>query len=169
MKLDKKRIRPFTLPLISFTGNRIVPRGIVTLTVIVETYPAQVTKEIDFLIVDCPSTYNIILGRPALNRLRAVTSTYYLKVKFPIAYRVGEIRGDQVLARECYQAALASRENHTWVINESEPILEPSKTQQEVEIVLGDSTKVLKIRTALPTSENKEMISFLRANQYVFA
>ena len=169
MKLDKKRIRPFTLPLVSFTGNGIVPRGIVTLTVIVETYPAQVTKEIDFLIVDYPSTYNIILGRPALNRLRAVTSTYYLKVKFSIAYRVGEIRGDQVLAKECYQAALASRENHTWVINESEPILEPSKTQQEVEIVLGDSMKVLKIRTALPTSENKEMISFLRANQYVFA
>ena len=87
----------------------------------------------------------------------------------PIAHRVGEIRGDQVLARECYQAALASRENHTWVINESKPILELSKTQQEVEIVLGDSTKVLKIRTALPTSENKEMISFLRASQDVFA
>ena len=73
------------------------------------------------------------------------------------------------MARECYQAALASRENHTWVINESKPILELSKTQQEVEIVLGDSTKVLKIRTALPTSENKEMISFLRASQDVFA
>ena len=101
MKLDKKRIKPFTLPLVSFTGDRIVPRGIVTLIVIVGTYPAQVTKEIDFLIVNCPSTYNIIWGRSALNRLRAVTSTYYLKVKFPTAHRVEEIRGDQVLAREC--------------------------------------------------------------------
>ena len=101
MKLDKKRIRPFTSPLVSFTGDRIIPRGIVTLTVIAGTYPAQVTKNIDSLIVDCPSTYNIILGRPALNKLRASTSTYYLKVKFPIAYGVGEIRGDQVLAREC--------------------------------------------------------------------
>ncbi|XP_075669793.1 uncharacterized protein LOC142639516 [Castanea sativa] len=113
MKLDKKRIRPFTLPLVSFTGDRIVPKGIVTLTVIAGTYLASVTKEIDFLIVDCPSLYNIILGRPALNRLRAVTSTYYLKAKFPTANGVGEIRGDQVLARECYQAALAFRENHT--------------------------------------------------------
>ena len=99
MKLDKKRI----------TGDRIVPRGIVTLTVIVGTYPTQFTKEINFLIVDCPSTYNIIFRRPAINRLRAVTSTYYLEVKFPIAYEVGEIRGDQVLAKECYQATLASR------------------------------------------------------------
>jgi len=111
MKLDKKRIRPSTSPLVSFTGDRIVRRGIVTLTVIARTYLAQVTKESDFLIVDCPSTYNIILGRLALNRLRAIMSTYYLKVKFPTARRVGEIRGDQVLVRECYQAALASREN----------------------------------------------------------
>ena len=44
MKLDKKRIRPFTLPLGSFTGDRIVLRGIVTLTVIARTYPVQVTK-----------------------------------------------------------------------------------------------------------------------------
>ena len=102
MKLDKKRIRPFTSPLVSITGDRIVPKGIVTLTVIAGTYPAQVTKEIDFLIVDCPLTYNIILGRPALNRLRAVTSTYYLKVKFLIAHGVGEIIRDQVLTRECY-------------------------------------------------------------------
>ena len=111
MKLDKKKIKPFTSPLVSFTRDRIVSRGIVTLTVIAGTYLAQVTKESDFLIVDCPSTYNIILGRLALNRLRAIMSTYYLKVKFPTARRVGEIRGDQVLVRECYQAALASGEN----------------------------------------------------------
>nr|XP_023898138.1 uncharacterized protein LOC112010012 [Quercus suber] len=113
MKLDKKRIRPFTSPLVSFTGGRIVPRGIVTLIVITGTYPAQVTKEIDFLIVDCPSMYNIILGRPTLNRIRAVTSTYHLKVKFPTAHKEGEIRGDQDLAREYYEAALASGENYT--------------------------------------------------------
>ena len=96
----------------SFTGHRIIPRGIITLTVIVGIYPAQITKKIDFLIVECPSTYNIILGRPALNRLRAVTSTYYLKVKFPIAHGVGEIKGDQVLAREYYQATLVWGEPH---------------------------------------------------------
>ena len=91
MNMDKKRIRPLTSPLVSFTWDRIVPRGIVTLTVIVGTYPTQVNKEIDFLIVDCPSTYNIILGRPALNRLRVMTSTHHLKVKFPTAHGIGEI------------------------------------------------------------------------------
>ena len=92
MKLDKKSIRPFILPLVSFTGDRIVPGGIVTLTVITGTYLAQVNKDTNFLIVNCPSTYNIILERPALNKLRTVMLTYHLKVKFPIAHGVGEIR-----------------------------------------------------------------------------
>ena len=132
MKLDKKKIRPFTFPLVSFTGDRIVLRGIVTLTVIAGTYSTQVTKEIDFVIIDCLSTYKIILGRPALNKLRAVTSTYFLKVKFPTTHGVGEIKGDQVLVKECYQAALAFGENHTWVINELEPIPKPSKHHRKL-------------------------------------
>ena len=109
------------------------------------------------------------MGRLAINKLRAATSTYYLKVKFPTVHGVGEIKGDQVLARECYQAALASRENHTWVINELKPIPEPSEIPQEVENVLGDLTKVLKIGTSFPTLEKEKMISFLRVNQDVFA
>ena len=168
MKLDKKRIRPFTSPLVSFTGDRIVLRGVVTLTVIAGTYPTQVTKEIDFLIVNYPLTYNIILGRPSRNRLKATTLTYYLKVKFPIAHGVREIKEDQVSVRECYQTALASGENHTWVINESKPIPKLTETPQEVEIALRDLMKVLKIGSALPTLEKKKMISFLKANQDVF-
>ena len=124
--------------------------------------------EIDFLIVDYPSTYNIISGRPVLNKLRVATSTYYLKMNFPTAHSVGEIRGDQVLARECYQANLAFEVNHTWVINEPEPIPEPSETPQEVEVILRDSSKLLKIVSTLPTLEKEKMISLLRANQDVF-
>ena len=55
------------------------------------------------------------------------------------------------------------------MINEPEPIPKPLETPQEVEIVPGDLTKVLKIGTALPTSGKEKMISFLRANQDVFA
>ena len=113
MKLSKERLQPFTSSLVSFTGDRVIPKGVVKLTIITGTYPPQVSKEIDFLVVDCPSTYNVILGRPTLNKLKAATLIYYLKVKFPTAHDIGEIRGDQVLARECYQAALVLGENHT--------------------------------------------------------
>ena len=76
--------------MVSFAGDKVIPKGFVKLTIIASTYPAQVFKEIDFLVVDCPSTYNIILERATLNKLKAVTSTYYLKVKFPTAHGIGK-------------------------------------------------------------------------------
>ncbi|KAK3043912.1 hypothetical protein RJ639_000611, partial [Escallonia herrerae] len=40
-------------------------------------------------------TYNSILGRTALNQLKAVVPTYHLKMKFPMEHGVGEVKGDQ--------------------------------------------------------------------------
>ena len=72
------------------------------------------------------------------------------------------------MAKEGYQVALASGEDHTWVINEPEPIPKPSEKSQEVKIISRDLTKVLKIGLTLPTLEKEKMISFLKANQDVF-
>ena len=60
----------------------------------------------DFLVVRAPSAYNAILDRPGLNTLRAVVSTYHLKLKFSTSQGVREVRGDQALARHCYNIAL---------------------------------------------------------------
>ena len=76
------------------------PLGAVTLSVTVGDYPQQITKDVTFLMVDCSSAYNAILGRPTLNSWKAVTSTYHLMIKFPIDYGVGELRRNQVAARE---------------------------------------------------------------------
>ena len=35
LKLDLKRLHPFESPLVSFSGHRVYPRGVVTLTVTV--------------------------------------------------------------------------------------------------------------------------------------
>ncbi|XP_073057391.1 uncharacterized protein [Primulina eburnea] len=59
-----------------------------------------------FNVLDSPSSYNIILGRPAINELRAVASTYHQKIKFPVGARVGEVRGDQPYSRKCYLEAV---------------------------------------------------------------
>ena len=85
------------------------PKGIVTLTVTVGTHPRQLTRQLDFLVVDCPSSYNVIIERPILNHWKAAMSTYCLKVKFPTENDVGKVKGDQVLAKECYQAVLAAK------------------------------------------------------------
>ena len=37
LKLDPKRLRPFESPLVSFSGDRVYPKGIMTLTITVGT------------------------------------------------------------------------------------------------------------------------------------
>jgi hypothetical protein len=44
---------------------------------------------VKFLLIDRPSAYNAILGRTALNNLKAITSTPHLKIKFPTERGVG--------------------------------------------------------------------------------
>ena len=43
LKLDPKRLRPFDSSLASFSGDRVYPRSIVTLTVTMGTYSVQLT------------------------------------------------------------------------------------------------------------------------------
>ena len=83
LKVYPKRLHPFKSPLVCFSGDKVYPRGIVTLMVTIGSYPLQVTNKHNFLVIDSHSSYNVILGRPTLNCWKVVTSTYCLKVKFP--------------------------------------------------------------------------------------
>ena len=166
LKLDPKRLCPFESPLVNFNGDRVYPKGIVTLTVTVGTQPRQLTRQLDFLVVDCPSSYNVIIRRPTLNRWKAVTSTYCLKVKFPIENGVGEVRRNQILVRECYQAVLATRKNHTWIIGEEENKVEVLET---VALVKDGTTKTTRIGTTLSPEMRTRLIEFLKENLDVFA
>ena len=76
----------------------VYPNGIVTLTITVGTHLRQLTRQLDFLVIDCPPSYNVIIGRPTLNGWKATTSTHCLKVKFPTDNGVSDVKGDQVLA-----------------------------------------------------------------------
>ena len=44
LKLDPGRLRPFNSPVVNFSGDKVYPKGIVTLTVIVGTHPRQLTR-----------------------------------------------------------------------------------------------------------------------------
>ena len=143
------------------------PREIVALTVTAGSYPLQITKQLDFLVVDYPSSYNEIIGRPTLNRWKAIMSTYCLKVKFPIEQGIGEVKGDQVLNRECYQAILATIENHTWMIEEEEK--EKVKAPETVDLVNREPTKTTKIGTNLNDQMKKELVQFPKENLDIFA
>ena len=66
--------------------------GTITLPVVVGAYLQEITKEVNFLVVDYSSSYNAIIGRPTLNSWKVVTSTYHLPIKFPTNYGVGQVK-----------------------------------------------------------------------------
>ena len=67
-------------------------------------------ENIRYLVVNAPSTYNILLGRPALNRLRVVESMRHMKMKLPdLGGMVITIRSGQKEAKRCYENNLKTK------------------------------------------------------------
>ena len=144
--------------------------GIVTLSITIGTYPRQRTKEVDFLVVNCSSAYNAIIGRPTLNALRAATSTYHLLVKFLIEYGVKEARGDQAAVRECYVAMLdRDKQLSTMSIKDQRLVVKPMEKLEEV--ILDDDYPEIVIRmgTHAVDTTRQEFLLYLKSNIDVFA
>ena len=106
MRIDRERLTLTNAPFMGFGGTKVYTMGAITLSVMAGDYPQQITREVTFLVVECSSAYNAILGQPTLNSWKAVTSTDHLMIKFPTDYGVGELRGNQVAVREYYIAML---------------------------------------------------------------
>ena len=146
MRLRWDQLHLVCLPLVGFGGIKIQPVGTITLLVMMGSYPHQITKEINFLVVDCSSSYNAIIGRPTLNSWKAVTSTYHLSVKFLIEYKIWQIHGDQLAARECYLAMLAMDEHiQTMTIEERRIVVEPTKVLEDVSLDENNPEKLTRI------------------------
>ena len=64
----------------------------------------KITKIIDFAVVDHPAIYNVIMGTPWLNPMKAVPSTYHLGIKFPTHSGITAIWGCQKQSRLCFLA-----------------------------------------------------------------
>ncbi|KAK4382465.1 hypothetical protein Sango_2868700 [Sesamum angolense] len=120
--------------------SRVV--GEIMLLVSRGSYPRRTTKFVKFFVVDSPSAYNVILGRPSLNIFQAVASTYHLKIKFPTHNRIREEIEDRRQARECCANTLKT------------PV--------------GDPTKVVKIGSLLGPQFECILIDFLQNHSNVF-
>ena len=104
--LTESELNPTTSPLYAFAGDHVIPQGTVKLAVTVEEHPKVSIVVIEFLVVDCPSTANGIIGRPLLKALKVVTSIYYLTMKFPTIEGTRQVRGRQYDSGECYNKSL---------------------------------------------------------------
>lgn len=64
---------------------------------------AQRTIKIPFLVIDCLSLYNCIIGRTGLAQLGAACSTAHLKLKYHARPGViASLNGDIEAARRCF-------------------------------------------------------------------
>ena len=91
---------------LGFSGEKVLPLGSTQLVLTLRNPSCQAATAVKFLIIYAPSAYNMLLGRPSLNAIRAVPYAYHIIFKFPTENGVGVVRGDQWVAKDCYSALI---------------------------------------------------------------
>ena len=157
-----------------FSGEKVLPLGSIQLVLTLGEPPCQATTTTKFLIVEAPSAYNMLLGRPSLNAIKAIPSAYHMIVKFPTVNGVGTVRGDQRVARECYIASMkqgAVDNVNVGKLDMCDEVLTRPKPSEELEPVsLDDDPKHLAyIGSKLAKDLKGPLAQFLRQNRDIFA
>ncbi|XP_075492529.1 uncharacterized protein LOC142530589 [Primulina tabacum] len=153
MDLHEYQLEALETALFGFAGHAVYPEGEITLLLTMGTGDLRKTVMTVFTVVDASSSYNIILGRPAMNEMRAVASTYHQKIKFPVRGRVGEVKGDQPSSRKCYGEIVRvdqkkarregkGKENQEEVTRERVVYFVADEEQEVVEIEPGKHVRV---------------------------
>ena len=109
MGIGRERLEPINTHLRGFSGEKVLPLRSILLVLTLEDPPCQATTTVRFLVLDAPSAYNVLLGRPSRNAIKAIPFAYQMVIKFPTANGVGMVRGDQRVARECYSASIKQK------------------------------------------------------------
>ena len=136
--------------------------------------PCQATTTARFLIVDASSSYNMLLGKPSLNAIKAIPSTYHMMIKFPTESGVGMVRGDQRVARECYSASAKQKAVDNVYMDEldmrDEVLTRPEPSEELEPVSLDDDPEHLAYVGSKLTEDLKSLLTkFLRQNRDVFA
>ena len=174
MGIGREKLEPVSTHLRGFSGERVLPLGSIQLVLTLGDPSCQATTTARFLIVDAPSAYNMLLGRPSLNAIKAIPSAYHMMIKFPTTSGVGMVRGDQHVARECYSASMKQKTVDNICLDELDmrdevnTRLEPS---EELELVpLDDNPEHLAYIGSKLTEDLRSLLThFLRQNKDVFA
>jgi len=117
--------------LYGFAGNEVEVHGYIELGSTLTDNLSSRTTNIRYLVVDAHSAYNILLGRPTLNKLGAVPSTKQMKVKLPsLEGTVITIASDQGEAKKCYENNLKTKGGIFSVT--SRPPREDGVTREEI-------------------------------------
>ena len=109
MGIGREKLEPVSTHLRGFSGEKVLPLGSIQLVLTLGDPPCQATTTVRFLIVDASFAYNMLLDRPSLNAIKVIPSAYHMMIKFPTTSGVGMVRGDQLVARECYSTSVKKK------------------------------------------------------------
>ena len=141
MGIGREKLEPVNTHLWGFSGEKVLPLGSIQLVLTLGEPPCQAMTTARFLIVDAPSAYNMLLGRPSLNAIKAIPSAYHMIIKFPAIHGVGLVRGDQRVAKECYTASMKQKAVDNVNVDEldmRDEVLARPEPSEELEPVLLD-------------------------------
>ena len=174
MGIGRERLEPIITHLRGFSGEKVLPLGSIQLVLTLEEPPCQATMTTRFLIVDAPSAYNMLLGRPSLNAIKAIPSAYHMMIKFPTVSGVGMVRGDQRVARECYSASMKQKAVDNIYMDEldmrDEVLTRPESSEELEPMPLDDYPEHLAyIGSKLAEGLKSLLTQFPRQNKDVFA
>ncbi|KAK3039298.1 hypothetical protein RJ639_026682 [Escallonia herrerae] len=136
-------LRKMDTLLYGFSNHPIAAEGIIALPVAIGTPPAQANFMLDFVVVKVPSAYNAILGRPALNQLQVVVSTYHLKMKFPTEHGIGENK-EALIIKDLREDTKVQRG-------------EPLEDLVSIEVYPGEESKTVRIGSNLKEDTKLEL------------
>ncbi|XP_068474690.1 uncharacterized protein [Phaseolus vulgaris] len=141
LQLSPDQLRPYGGCLYDFAGDQVEVREYIELRTTFTNGATWRTEKIRYLIVNAPSAYNILLGRPTLNKIGVVPSTRHMKVKLPsMEGVVVTIRSDQKEAKKCYENSLKNRRSVCHVTTTPPPGVE---TEQENRRVVDAALEVV--------------------------
>ena len=174
MGIGKEKLEPVSTHLRGFSGEKVLPVGLIQLVLTLGDPPCQATTTTRFLIVDAPSAYNMLLGRPSLNAIKAIPSAYHMMIKFPTISGVGMVRGDQRVARECYSASMKQKAVYNIYLDElemrDEVLTRPEPSEELEPVQLDDDLEHLAyIGSQLREELKGPLTQFMRQNKDVFA
>nr|XP_009388102.1 PREDICTED: uncharacterized protein LOC103974923 [Musa acuminata subsp. malaccensis] len=175
--LARENLKPMSSALTGFTGDSISPLGAITLPLTLAAPPRSKIVMTTFLVVDLPTVYNAILGRPTLNKVRAVVSTYYQTIKFPTHVGVGEVTESPRESRHCYLTAISLNKRARMEppledpqeMKRPTPHPEPKESTIDLPLLEDRPDRMVKVGLELPERERKQLIGLLRENADVFA
>ncbi|KAM2034912.1 hypothetical protein ACFX16_038066 [Malus domestica] len=153
-------------PLISFSVDIVQPLGSIHLPFTIGTGPYTATITTNFLVVDCPTAYNVIFGHTGINDLKAMQQHLHVPKETLFIH-------DQVIKTSPDEANLDLHGGNSQLDDSRNDSFtqqaQPAKELENVSISKDYPDRMVKIGTTLSPPIRLALISFLQENTEVFA